>query len=124
MSANTRFGQLALHPFVDRRSGNLRWVVIAAVAVAVLMVYVGGKVQFYRIGYQIDELEKQKRDLERANRSLQIEASSLTSPARIEEIAVKRLGMVRPPKENIIVVKRMAPAPAAPSGREEDRGGR
>jgi cell division protein FtsL len=40
------------------------------------------------------------------NRSLQIEASSLSAPGRIEEIAINRLGMVRPSKENIVVVKR------------------
>lgn len=119
---SSRLGQLALHPFVDRRSGNLRWVVIAAAVVVILMVYVGGKVQFYRLGYQIDGLEKQKRDLERANRSLQIEASSLTAPGRIEEIAVKRLGMVRPAKENIVVVKRMTTAPGPAAERGEDRG--
>jgi cell division protein FtsL len=77
------------------------------------MVYVGGKVQIMRLGYQLDELEKQKQDLERANRSLQIEASSLSAPGRIEEIAVKRFGMVRPPKENIVVVRRKASPGAA-----------
>ncbi len=117
---STRLGQMALFPFVDRRSGNLRWVVLAAVVVACLMVYVGGKVQFYRLGYQIEELERQKRDLERANRSLQIEASSLSSPGRIEEIAVRKLGMARPARENIVVVKRMSAAPRP----EEDRGRR
>jgi cell division protein FtsL len=59
-----------------------------------------------RLGYQIETLEREKQELERENRSLLIEASSLTSPARIEEIAVKRLGMVRPAKENIVAVKR------------------
>lgn len=86
----------------------MRMVVLAALVVAGLMVYVGGKVQIMRLGYQLDELEKQKQDLERANRSLQIEASSLCAPGRIEEIAVKRFGMVRPPKENIVVVRRRA----------------
>jgi len=87
-------------------------VVLAALVVAGLMVYVAGKVQIMRLGYQLDELEKQKQGLEQANRSLQIEASSLSAPGRIEEIAQKRFGMVRPPKENIVVVRRRA-APAA-----------
>jgi cell division protein FtsL len=116
---NTRFGQIASMPFLDRRSGNLRWVVIAGLVVLFLMLYVGGKVQILRIGYQINELEKQKQELERANRSLQIEASSLSSPSRIEEIAVRRFGMVRPAKENIVVVKRRQAEPTSP----EDRAG-
>jgi cell division protein FtsL len=103
-----RIGQVAAQPFWDGRSGNLRWVAIAALVVAVLMLYVGSKVRIVRLGYQIEVLEKQKQELERANRALQIEASSLASPGRIEEIAVKRLGMVRPAKENVVVVKRRA----------------
>jgi cell division protein FtsL len=81
-------------------------VLISGFVVLVLMLYVGGKVQIMRLGYQIEGLEKQKRDLERMNRSLQIEASSLSASGRIEDIAVKRLGMVRPSKENVVVVKR------------------
>jgi cell division protein FtsL len=113
---STRFGQIASAPFLDRRSGNLRWVVIAGLVVLFLMLYVGGKVQIMRIGYQINELEKQKQELEQANRALQIEASSLSSPSRIEEIAVRRLGMVRPAKENIVVVKRRPEEPTSAEG--------
>jgi cell division protein FtsL len=51
-------------------------------------------------------MEHEKKDLERSNRSLRIETSSLSSPARIEAIALKRLGMVRPAKENVVAVKR------------------
>jgi cell division protein FtsL len=103
---NTRTGNIGSFPFPQTRSSNLRLVLISGFVVLVLMLYVGGKVQIMRLGYQIEELEKQKRDLERMNRSLQIEASSLSAPGRIEDIAVKRLGMVRPLKENVVVVKR------------------
>jgi len=74
--------------------------------IAGLILYVGGKVQIMRLGYRIEALEREKRDLERENRSLLIETSSMTSPARIEEFAIMRLGMVRPAKENVITVKR------------------
>jgi cell division protein FtsL len=110
---NMRAGHIGSLAMPKVGSANLRTVVLAVLVVVGLMIYVGGKVQIMRLGYQIDELEKQKRDLERANRSLQIEASSLSAPGRIEEIASKQLGMVRPPKENIVVVRRM-PQTAAP----------
>ena len=108
---NTRTGHISSFPLGDGRSANLRRVVIAGLIVAGLMTYVGGKVQIMRLGYQIEELEQQKRNLERENRALQIEASSLEAPGRIEDIATKRLGMVRPPKENIVVVKRRSTSP-------------
>jgi len=88
------------------RRGSFRRALLALLIVSGLLLYVGGKVKIVRLGYQIESLEREKRDLERANRSLLIEASSLSSPARIEEIAIKRLGMVRPPKENVVSVKR------------------
>ncbi len=118
---NTRAGHIGQFPILKGGSSNLRIVVLAIVVVIGLMVYVGGKVQLMRLGYQIDELEKQKQDLERANRALQIEASSLSAPGRIEEIAVKRLGMVRPARENIVVVRRMTTAGSAARTRDADR---
>ncbi len=96
---------------VTGRSGNLRRVLMVLLIVACLILYVGGKVKIVQLGYRIDTLEREKQELERENRSLRIEASSLSSSARIEDIAIKRLGMVRPQKENVVVVKRKA-APA------------
>jgi cell division protein FtsL len=102
----TRVHEISSFVFERSRRGSLRRIVIIFLIVASLILYVGGKVQLVRLGYQIEILEHEKQDLERANRSLLIEASSLASPGRIEEIAGKRLGMVRPVKENIVAVKR------------------
>lgn len=102
----TRVGEIGSFVFERNRRSNVRRILILLLVVTGLMLYVGGKVKIVRLGYQIETLEREKQELERENRSLLIEASSLTSPARIEEIAVKRLGMVRPAKENIVAVKR------------------
>ena len=101
-----RAGEIGALVFSPGRRGSLRRVVIPFVIIAGLLLYVGGKVTIMRLGYRIEALEREKLELERTNRSLRIETSSLASPARIEEIATKRLGMVRPPKENVVVVKR------------------
>jgi cell division protein FtsL len=103
-----RAGSMGHLIFERSRRGSLRRVLIALLIIAALLLYVGGKVKIMRLGYQIEALEREKRDLERANRSLRIEASSLISSARIEDIAVKRMGMIRPAKENVVVVKRKA----------------
>lgn len=92
--------------FERSRRGSFRRVVVTLLIISILLLYVGGKVKIVRLGYQLEVLEREKRELERANRSLLIEASSLSSPSRIEEIAIKRLGMVRPAKENVVIVKR------------------
>ncbi len=102
----TRVGDISSFVFERSRRGGFRRVLIALLILSALLLYVGGKVKIVQLGYQIEVLEHEKHELERENRSLLIEASSLSSPARIEEIAVKRLGMIRPAKENIVIVKR------------------
>ena len=106
----TRTGDIGSFVFERGNRGSLRRVLAVLVIVAALLLYVGGKVRIVQLGYQIEALEKEKRDLERENRALRIEAASLSSPARIEEIALKRLGMVRIAKENLIVVKQQPKA--------------
>jgi cell division protein FtsL len=102
----SRTGHLGAFFFERSKRGSVRMVIIVLFVIALLILYVAGKVSIVRLGYRIEGLEREKKELERANRSLRIEASSLSSPARIEEIAVNRLGMIRPPKENIVTVKR------------------
>lgn len=103
---NTRAGDIASFVFERGGRAGLRKALVAAVIVLGLFLYVGGKVKIVQLGYRIEALEREKQELERRNRSLRIEASSLSSPARVEEIATRRLGMVRPSKENIVIVKR------------------
>ncbi len=103
---NPRAANLWPFAFERSRRGSLRRIMIVLLIIAALILYVGGKVQIVRLGYRLDALDREKKELERANASLRIEASSLSSPARIEEVAVKKLGMVRPPKENVVVVRR------------------
>jgi cell division protein FtsL len=102
----TRAGDIGSFVFERSRRGSFRRVLIALLLISALLLYVGGKVKIVQLGYQIEVLEREKHELERENRSLLVEASSLSSPARIEEIAIKRLGMIRPAKKNIVVVKR------------------
>jgi cell division protein FtsL len=107
---NSRVGNIGSFVFEQGRRGSLRRLLVILLMIAMLILYVGGKVQIVRLGYQIEAQEREKKELERANRALRIEASSLSSPGRIEEIAVRRMGMVRPPKDNIVTVRRR-PAP-------------
>jgi cell division protein FtsL len=109
----SRVGDIGSFVFERSRRGSFRRMVIVLLVVASLILYVAGKVSIVRLGYRIEALEREKKELERANRSLRIEASSLSSPARIEEIATRNMGMVRPPKENVVVVKRKDQNPSS-----------
>lgn len=103
---NTKAGEIGFLLFEQSRRGSLRRVLVATLVILGLILYVGAKIKIVQLGYQIEAMEHEKKDLERSNRSLRIETSSLSSPARIEAIALKRLGMVRPQKENVVAVKR------------------
>jgi cell division protein FtsL len=103
---NTKAGEIGFLLFEQSRRGSLRRVLVATLVILGLILYVGAKIRIVQLGYQIEAMEHEKKDLERSNRSLRIETSSLSSPARIEAIALKRLGMVRPPKENVVAVRR------------------
>ncbi len=102
----TQTGDIGAFVFERGKRGSLRRGLAVLAIVAALLLYVGGKVRIVQLGYQLEALEKEKGELERENRALRIEAASLSSPARIEELALKRLGMVRIARENLIVVKR------------------
>jgi len=90
---NTKAGEIGFLLFEQSRRGSLRRALVATLVILGLILYVGAKIRIVQLGYQIEAMEHEKKDLERSNRSLRIETSSLSSPARIEAIALKRLGM-------------------------------
>lgn len=118
---STRVGTIGSFVFERSKRGSFRRIAIALLVVTALILYVGGKVKIVQLGYQIESLEREKNELERENRSLLIEASTLSSPARVEDIAVKRMGMVRPPKENVVVVKRKGTSPNSNSQKPQGK---
>lgn len=107
------------------KRGSLARMFLVLFVITALLLYVGGKVRIMRLGYQIEALEHEKGELERANRSLRIETASLASPARIEELAIKNFGMIRPPKDRVVIVKRApehASVAAPETGMDADAG--
>lgn len=77
---------------------------------AAVLCYVWQRVQVVRLGYQIERCKVEKTELIRKNRELLIEISSLTSPDRIERLASSRVGLSVPEREQIVIVKRLAPS--------------
>jgi cell division protein FtsL len=58
-------------------------------------------------GYRIDLLERQLSELSQIERQLQLETSYLASPQRIEERAVRELGMRQPALEQLVFWEEM-----------------
>ena len=85
-----------------------RLAVFAVIGLAVLMTalalrHVGHRRQVVELAYELGEATSALRKLDEEARRLRLEKSVLTSPARIERLALA-LGMVRPTTEQVRVV--------------------
>lgn len=80
----------------------LRFLVVVFV---VLGVYAVQRVNVMRMGYEIEDLKKEKRHLEQVHNSLLIERAALTSMERIEKISTSYLGMKHPEDNQIVLVQ-------------------
>lgn len=80
--------------------------VVLTIILLLLFFYVYQRIQIFRLGYKIRNVEKQLTVLEKDNSFLQLKISSLISPEHISA-EVKRLGLdlVLPKEKQIIRVK-------------------
>lgn len=89
-------------PSVPRR-GIFLVLGVLFLAVALFNVWMSGR--YYRIGYTTSRAVEERRGLEQERMLLKTEQLTLRSPARIEDIARNRLGMVDPKTERILRVR-------------------
>ena len=66
--------------------------------------------ELLRHGYQIEELQRQRSAEEETGRRLRLEIETLKSPKRIEKLAIERLHLVAPSRDEAIVLERVVPA--------------
>ena len=75
---------------------DLMGIILSLLLVAgVLFFHSWVRTRIVRIGYEVTELQSQSEKLIKQAESLILEEETLKSPARIEEIAITQLGMVR-----------------------------
>ena len=92
-------------------------VLIGAVLWVLALVAVWEKVDVYRTGYAIEQLQVKKKQVQQEQRALQVELAKLTAPERIEREAVARLGLGRPRYDQVVVVRGVPQKPpAVPAG--------
>jgi len=101
---------------VDRERHVEMWRSIGAGAflVAVLLFSAWQHFELLRHGYRIEEMQKERAAQEEINRHLRLEIDTLRSPARIETLAIERLGMVSPAATDATVIERVLPTPPPP----------
>jgi cell division protein FtsL len=92
---------------VDRKRHRelLMLAITCLVLAAAVLAYAWQNFEMIRIGYRMEELRLERERLLKIQRKLSLERSSLTSPDRIESIAVQRLGMTTPSVSQIVVME-------------------
>ena len=101
---------------VDRERHLEMWrsVGVGVFLVVVLLFSAWQHFELLRHGYRIEEMQKERSAEEEINRHLRLEIDTLRSPARIERLATRRLGMVAPKAEDATVIERVTSTPPPP----------
>ncbi len=74
------------------------------VSLVILLFYVWQSVQSVKMNYQISRLEKEIQFFKNNNKYLNVRLDELTALSRVEKIARKKLGLIYPRENDIIVI--------------------
>ncbi len=99
---------------VDPRSSRDLWWLVAVVATLVLglVLYAWPHLQVRQVDGERVRMSREREQLVEVNRKLRLEKASLENLKRVEQIALRDLGLRPPAPESLIVVERPAPLPA------------
>src|SRR5436305_10765340 len=86
---------------VDEARQRELWksVSIAGFLVLVLLVSAWQHFELLRHGYQIEDMQRQRASEEEAGRRLRLEIETLKAPKRIESLAIEKLHLVSPSRD-------------------------
>ncbi|MBI5378952.1 MAG: cell division protein FtsL [Nitrospirae bacterium] len=96
----------------DRQGGVRRWLplLLGLLLLGGTLLHVWQRVQVIRLGYALEEIQGRKQALLRGNKTLQVEAATLSTLDRVERIALREVGL-QPLDRSRIVVLRQDPSP-------------
>jgi cell division protein FtsL len=84
----------------------VRFLMVCMVLLTIVSIFhVWSRFRLVELNLQINEASRQMKDLEQEQKRLKLEAESLSTPARIETIAKRDLGMTVPLEQQVVVVK-------------------
>lgn len=94
-----------------RRKPACWFTLIVCAIVSAGVVYVWQEGKLISMGYELRRLSSQESDLARSNARYKVEVAKLEAPDRLEAIARKQLGMVRPQSRQLVSVRMEYPVP-------------
>ena len=99
----------------DRHRELWRATMLGVFLVTVLLFWAWQHFELLRQGYRFEQMQREHVAEVEINRHLRLDIYALRSPARIERMATRQLGMVTPAAADALVVERVLPSPAPPS---------
>ena len=100
LQALTQFCSMA-----QRRGAQVVWLGVAVlVGFLSILAQVWTRLQVIEMGYTLSATRQVVRELEEEHQKLEMEWTALTSPARLTEMAYRRLGLERPPPGQVLVL--------------------
>ena len=91
--------------FVLQRPRLFPILIFVVILMCVALVFVWSRIEVVNLEYEISSYQGRVRDLQQESKRLQLEAASLSSPSRIENMARTRLGLRMPAPEQVITVR-------------------
>jgi cell division protein FtsL len=85
--------------------GYSTWIFIASVLMAVALIYVWCHIHMTELEYQIAQELSSRDCLTEEQAKLKVELATMKSPQRIETIALEKLQMTYPEREQVILLK-------------------
>ncbi len=92
-----------------RRKWNLKGIAagsaLAVLAIGILTFYIWYQTESVKLGLDIGRSEEKIRELEGSIEALKLRKAEMLDPARVEEIARDKLGLIEPADEDIVYRK-------------------
>lgn len=110
-TVKTDYGKVLIPQQADRefsihRLDIARFLMICMILLTIVSIFhVWSRFRLIELNLQVSEASRTLKNLEQEQKRLQLEAASLKTPARVETIAKRDLGMTVPREEQIILVR-------------------
>jgi cell division protein FtsL len=87
---------------------------VAGLLVLVLLFSAWQHFELLRHGYRVEQMQRERAAEEELTRHLRLEIETLRSPKRVETIAIERLHLVAPSRDEAIVIEKVSPTDSPP----------
>jgi cell division protein FtsL len=96
-----------LKPRIDqiRKFDLLQPLLMGGLVLVGILSYAWQPIQVVRLGYQVEDLTRERADLMRQQEKLRLEVARLGSLRRVEEIARQQLAMTSPASGQVVVIE-------------------